>query len=110
MDGYANGYECDTFGWGKLGAGTRVLCTSKIGGVISACCAPAPSPEARAQACNSITMRSTVNRTLGADGENWTFVATYHDRKQLPSDYSSDSVLLPFGKFQIVQLETKSST
>ena len=36
----------------------RVLGTSKIGGVISASCAPAPSPEARAQACNSITMRT----------------------------------------------------
>jgi hypothetical protein len=40
----------------------RVLGTSKIGGVISASCAPAPSPEARAQGCNSITMRKYSQR------------------------------------------------
>jgi len=34
-----------------------VLGTSKIGGVISASCAPAPSPEARAPAHNWITVR-----------------------------------------------------
>jgi len=36
----------------------RVLGTSKIGGVISASCAPAPSPEARAQGKNWITARN----------------------------------------------------